>query len=129
MKNKIIGLAVIMIVAVVFNLYFLGGVGAYAQGKGACAGDVQAFCNDVQPGQGRILQCLKQNIELLSQGCKDRILEVAEQVAGANQACEEEIFTFCPGVPPGGGQVAQCLKANQAMLSPQCAAAMSEVGD
>jgi hypothetical protein len=118
-----------MIVAVTFCISFLGGKVSFAQGKGACVGDIQTFCSEVQPGQGMILQCLKQNIESLSQGCKDRILEVAEQVAGANQACEEDIFTFCQGVPSGGGQVAQCLKANQAMLSPQCAAAMSEVGD
>jgi hypothetical protein len=122
-------LVCIAVASVAFYIPFLGGMEASAQGRGACAGDVQTFCSEVQPGQGKILQCLKQNIESLSQGCKDRILEVAEQVAGANQACEEDIFTFCPGVPSGGGQVAQCLKANQALLSPQCAAAMSEVGD
>ena len=129
MKYKTIALEVIMIFAVVFILSFLGGVGAYAQGKGACAGDVQTFCSQVQPGQGRILQCLKQNIESLSQGCKDRILEVAQQIAGANQACHDDILTFCPGVQSGGGQIVQCLKANQALLSPECAAAMSEVGN
>lgn len=119
----------IFIVAVIIYLPLSGDMSANAQGKGACAGDVQTFCSEVQPGQGRIVQCLKQNIESLSQGCKDRILEVAEQMAGANQACQDDIFTLCPGVPSGGGQVAQCLKANQALLSPQCAAAMSEVGD
>jgi cysteine rich repeat protein len=122
-------LAHAFVVAVILYLPLSGGMSANAQGKGACAGDVQTFCSTVQPGQGKIVQCLKQNIESLSQGCKDRILEVAEQVAGANQACEDDIFTFCPGVQSGGGQVAQCLKANQALLSPQCAAAMSQVGD
>lgn len=122
-------LVYVFVMAAILYLPLSVDMSAIAQGKGACAGDVQTFCSEVQPGQGRIVQCLKQNIESLSQGCKDRILEVAEQVAGANQACEEDIFTLCPGVPSGGGQVAQCLKANQAMLSPQCAAAMSKVGD
>lgn len=122
-------LVYVIIAAVTLYISFLAGNGALAQGKGACAGDVQTFCSGIQPGQGSIVQCLKQNIESLSQGCKDRILEVAEQAAGANQACQDDILTFCPGVPSGGGQVAQCLKANQALLSPQCAAAMSQVGD
>ena len=122
-------LVFIVTAAVILFISFLGGNAAFAQGKGACAGDVETFCSGVQPGQGSIVQCLKQNIESLSQGCKDRILEVAEQAAGANQACQDDILTFCPGVPAGGGQVAQCLKANQALLSPQCAAAMSQVGN
>src|SRR5258708_21995741 len=34
-------------------------------GKGPCHQDVQQFCQGVQPGQGRIINCLKQNHDQL----------------------------------------------------------------
>ena len=36
----------------------------------ACGGDVAKFCKDVQPGQGRIAQCLFGHTEQLSPACK-----------------------------------------------------------
>jgi len=41
------------------------------QAKQACAGDVQKFCKDVQPGGGRLVQCLKGNYDALSPECKN----------------------------------------------------------
>jgi hypothetical protein len=35
----------------------------------ACAEDVKKLCSDVKAGEGRILQCLKQHTQDLSQGC------------------------------------------------------------
>lgn len=45
------------------------------QARQACAGDVQKFCKDVQAGQGRLLTCLKNNYEGLSQECKNTFSE------------------------------------------------------
>ena len=39
-------------------------------GGGACKQDVQTFCHDVKPGEGRIAACLKANREKVSGGCK-----------------------------------------------------------
>lgn len=36
----------------------------------ACKGDVQKFCTDVQPGGGRVINCLKEHAAELSPGCK-----------------------------------------------------------
>jgi Cysteine rich repeat len=124
-----IGRAVIsflFIIAVMLCLPFFGGMSASAQGTGACAGDVQTFCSGVEPGQGRILQCLKQNKESLSPGCKVRILEVATQLDEVSQACQDDILWSCPGIQPGGGRIAKCLQANQAQLSPECKSTIAE---
>jgi hypothetical protein len=37
----------------------------------ACEGDVKQFCTGVEPGQGRIVRCLRVNEAKLSQKCKD----------------------------------------------------------
>lgn len=119
-------LVLVFVVAVILCVSLSGGINAGAQGTGACAGDVQTFCSTVQPGQGRVVQCLKQNKESLSPDCKVRILEVATQLAEVNQACQDDILWFCPGIQPGGGRIAACLKANMALLSPECKATIAE---
>jgi Cysteine rich repeat len=39
----------------------------------ACAADYHTYCSDVRPGGGRILACLKQNADKLSQGCQQAL--------------------------------------------------------
>jgi len=39
--------------------------------RSACGGDVRSVCGGVQPGGGRIVQCLAQNAASLSPGCKE----------------------------------------------------------
>ena len=39
----------------------------------ACAGDAEKFCQNVQPGQGRIAKCLKQHQSELSSQCQSAI--------------------------------------------------------
>ena len=124
-----IAVTLMLTVLITISFTLFEGVKAFAQGTGACAGDVQTFCSTVQPGQGRVVQCLKQNKELLSPGCKERILEVATQLVEVNQACEDDILWLCPGIQPGGGQIAKCLQANKTQLSPECTAAIAEVGN
>jgi cysteine rich repeat protein len=126
MKIKRPVITFVMIGIVALFLALLGGRSVFAQGPGACAGDIERFCQGVQPGGGRTARCLVQHKEVLSQSCKLRIAEVAEQLKEVHQACEDDILTFCPGVKPGGGRIAQCLKANKAYLSLECKAKIFE---
>jgi hypothetical protein len=41
----------------------------------ACEGDYQRFCAGVQPGGGRILQCLRTHTKNLSESCRTTLLE------------------------------------------------------
>lgn len=107
MNNKRAVAIFIVIATVTLCLTLLCGRGTFAQGAGACQGDVQQFCQGVQQGGGRIVQCLTQHKQQLSPGCKIRIAEVAEQIKEVHQACEDDILTFCPAVKPGGGRIAQ----------------------
>lgn len=48
--------------------------GAQAQTvRAACETDIRTTCPGVQPGGGRILQCIKANPDKISQPCKDAL--------------------------------------------------------
>jgi hypothetical protein len=47
--------------------------------RSACGGDVRSLCAAVQPGGGRIVQCLAQNAGSLSPACKDVLAPFAAQ--------------------------------------------------
>jgi len=42
---------------------------------GACSKDSKTFCKDVKPGKGRMLACLKTNMDKLSPDCKKQTAE------------------------------------------------------
>jgi hypothetical protein len=42
----------------------------------ACKGDLGQYCKDVQPGQGRITRCLRENEAKLSPSCREQLAKV-----------------------------------------------------
>lgn len=44
----------------------------------ACNADMKSLCSGIEKGQGRIAQCLRQNEDKLSEGCKSRIREMQQ---------------------------------------------------
>ena len=38
-----------------------------------CSGDLAKLCSDVEPGEGRMLQCARQNQEQLQDSCVDAL--------------------------------------------------------
>ncbi len=49
----------------------------------SCADDVIKFCADVKMGEGRILGCLDDNADKLSEVCTTAIDETVEMATGA----------------------------------------------
>jgi hypothetical protein len=46
----------------------------------ACEDDITMFCPGVQPGEGRILNCLKEHKSELSSKCKEHIIKAKEKM-------------------------------------------------
>lgn len=42
--------------------------------RAACEADIRAACPGVRPGGGRLLQCVKDNPDRISQPCKDALV-------------------------------------------------------
>jgi Cysteine rich repeat len=51
----------------------------------ACQSDVQQFCRDINPGGGRLAQCLKQHESELSSTCKAELAQQARSMRRSNR--------------------------------------------
>jgi Golgi apparatus protein 1 len=108
MRASVVGFAV---------LFAAAAVGA---AEHPCKEDAERLCKGVEPGQGRIVQCLKQHEAELSPACKQRRDSFRERMQEIHAACQEDAQKYCAGVQPGGGRIARCLEQHQADLSEAC---------
>jgi len=99
------------------------GAGAPAEKPGPCKADVEKLCPGVQPGEGKILSCLKEHKAEVSPQCKTNMKQVAQQ---AKAACGADVEKYCMDVPAGKGAIAACLKKHSDDLSPDCKSAVAK---
>jgi hypothetical protein len=94
-------------------------VGALAQGtvlRQACGAEIQQHCAGVQPGEGRLRACIKENFAAFSETCKQALLSSVAVV----RACEADVQRTCPDIQPGGGRIQACMKDHFAEYSEPC---------
>jgi hypothetical protein len=103
-----------------------------AEEDGACRDDIKKLCGDVQPGGGRIADCMKDHASDLSPGCKEKFVEghkkMQEKMAAIKQACDADLKQFCANVTPGQGREFACLHAYDDKVSAGCKAALPKGG-
>jgi hypothetical protein len=56
----------------------------------ACTGDMEKFCKDVQPGEGRILNCLRGHAQELSPACSQMVDKTTGKVQEKPQSGQQE---------------------------------------
>ena len=66
---------------------------AMAQPRFPCAADIKKLCGNVEPGEGRIVACIKEHIKNkdLSDVCKKRLAKAA----AVAKVCSEELKKQC----------------------------------
>lgn len=109
---------------------------AQGPGVGPCGPEVQKFCKGVQPGQGRIRECLKGHTGDLSDACKQHV-ETGQWPGqggpGARQGgpgarggffavCKADLEKYCKDVKQGEGRLLNCLRAHESEVTPGCKA-------
>jgi hypothetical protein len=113
---------VLKILSISAALSFLLVSGAVAQSRFPCAADIKKVCAKVDPGEGRIGACVKENLKDLSPACKDRL----SKVAAADKACREDVKKQC-GSERGRVRKAQCLVEALTDLGDACKDAIAAV--
>lgn len=100
-----------------------------------CKTELETYCKNVTPGEGRILACLYAYQDKLSGKCEyalyDAAVRLERSVAAlsyvANE-CETDLAANCAGVRAGEGRLLQCLEKNDAKVSSRCKGALKDVG-
>jgi hypothetical protein len=113
---------------------------AFAAGPAAtmldgCKQELQTKCQNVTPGEGRILACLYAYQDQLSGQCEMALYNGAVQLQQAVMAltlvaseCHDDLLEYCANVEIGEGRVLSCLEQHAADVSPQCKQAVKAAG-
>lgn len=98
-----------------------------------CKVELDAWCKDVTPGEGRILSCLAAREDKLSGRCEYALYQASVQLEAFVSAiqhvateCKTDLEKSCANIEPGGGRLGQCLKKNEATVTPACKQAMAD---
>ena len=89
-----------------------------------CKTEIDTYCKDVTPGQGRMLACLYARSDKLSGKCEYALYDAAAQLERAVAAlsyvvneCAADLDQFCQDVPAGNGRLMDCLEKNDKKVS------------
>jgi hypothetical protein len=99
----------------------------------ACESDIQSYCSQVTPGNGRMLHCMAAHEDKISGRCQYAFYQAAailEQLATATaylaNQCSTDIEKHCNDVAMGEGRILACLAENEAEVSDVCNQAISD---
>ncbi len=100
----------------------------------SCEVEMETFCSQVTPGQGRLLHCAAAHEDKLSGRCNYALFQAAsaiEQIAAAiahvAEQCMTDAQTLCSDVKEGDGRILMCLDEQADGVSDTCKQAISDV--
>ena len=85
---------------------------ASAELAGACLKDAKAKCPGVEPGGGKIRDCLKSHIKDLSDECKDVLVKAVNV-----KACADDVKNIARHGRLASGRIEACLKFKSLILA------------
>jgi len=101
----------------------------------SCSKELETYCKDVTPGEGRVLACLYAHEDKLTGQCEYALYDAAVQLERALTAltyvaneCRDDLQKFCSDIRPGQGRLLACMDKNEKQLSGRCKQAMKDVG-
>ncbi len=100
-----------------------------------CKAELESYCKDVTPGEGRILACLFSHQDKLSGKCEYALYDASVQLERAVAAlayvvneCADDLDQHCSAVEAGEGRLLECIEKNDKKVSSRCKDALKEVG-
>jgi hypothetical protein len=131
MKNRILRL---LATAAIFS-----GPGAMAQDNvidylvTECQSDLETYCSQVTPGNGRLLHCVAAHEDKISGQCDYALYRAAnllQQLSAAityvARECKTDIETHCNRVEVGNGKILACLLEHEEEIAESCKTAIAD---
>lgn len=99
-----------------------------------CSVEIEKYCSQVTPGEGRLLACFFAHEDKLSGQCQYALYNASAQLEHAISAlnyvagqCQNDMLNLCGEVAVGEGRVLDCLEANKESVSAACTQAIDDV--
>ncbi len=101
----------------------------------ACEPEINAYCSQVTPGEGRLLACFYAYEDKLSGRCQYALYQgiaalddFAAAITHLAVECENDLLEFCGDVEMGEGRVGTCLLEHKDQVDDACRQAIDDVG-
>lgn len=100
-----------------------------------CKQELETYCKEVTPGEGRVLACLYAYQDKLSGRCEYALYDAAVQLERVVAAltyvaneCRDDLRAYCSNVKPGEGRLLDCIDRNKEKVSDRCNQAIRDIG-
>ena len=137
MSNRIKKTAIlIMTLACLVSFAAMAGAqdNAVEQALEVCQPEIETYCSQVTPGEGRLLACFVAHEDKLSGQCGWALYEAMDEleafmdaVGYVAESCWDDMVEYCSEVEMGEGRVAVCLLDHKGDVSAACKEAMENV--
>ena len=124
---------VLLLVGVAFAGIAAAEEDAVSKALEACRPEIETYCNQVTPGEGRLLACFFAHEDKLSGSCSWAIYEASaaldafvNAIAYVATECHDDLLEFCGDVQMGEGRVGVCLLEHEDEVSAGCQKAMAD---
>ncbi|MDA8239338.1 MAG: cysteine rich repeat-containing protein [Nitrospiraceae bacterium] len=135
MKRFAVALTVCCMVGLLSGAAFAAEKGIVETVAEGCKKEIDTYCKDVKPGEGRVLACLYARQDKLSGRCEYALYDAASQLERVITAitylaneCRDDLKTYCSAVKPGEGRLLDCIDRNKAKVTKRCNQAIKDVG-
>jgi hypothetical protein len=98
-----------------------------------CANELQSYCQDVTPGNGRLLACLYAREDKLSAQCEYALYDSSAQLQRMVSAltyvaaeCQSDLDKYCKSASGAQVGLVQCLEDHESELSSRCTQARED---
>ena len=100
----------------------------------ACQPEIETFCSQVTPGDGRLLACFVAHEDKISGQCGWAIYEAMDELEAfiaaigyVADSCWDDLVEHCAEVEVGEGRVASCLLEHEDEVAAECKQAIQDV--
>jgi hypothetical protein len=132
--KKLLVSTLIFGMALMFSLPALAAKGPIETFNDGCKKELETYCKDVTPGEGRLIACLYAHIDNVSPRCEYAVYDASSQLERALTAltyvaseCSDDLDKLCSDIEPGEGRLLSCLKTNADKVSDRCKQAVKDV--
>ncbi len=98
----------------------------------SCSKDIEIYCSQVTPGNGRLSACIYSYEDKISDECDAATENLStlldwflETVRYTMDQCADDIQKYCAGTEFGGGRILSCLAEKSSQIADGCQEAVS----